>query len=204
MQLESVVYLFDLIGTSVFAVTGALAAIEKRMDIFGVIVLAAITALGGGTLRDILMDRIPPFYFYQYSYLAVAVLTAVVVFLLYRFFVALSKPIVAFDALGLGVFTIIGAQKAVEAELPFLAVLILAMLTGIGGGMMRDILRGEIPFVLKKEIYASASMLGAVVFWLLSGLPRAPVWAAMVIGMFCTVSLRLLSVKLGFGLPVRD
>ncbi|MFH1538508.1 MAG: trimeric intracellular cation channel family protein [bacterium] len=201
MPFDSIVYILDLAGTAVFAVTGALAAMEKRMDIFGVTVLAVITALGGGTIRDVLMGQMPPFYFSTPSYLIVAVATALAVFLFKGMFSSMRGPLVTFDAIGLGVFTVIGAQKALGLGFPFVPVIILAMLTGIGGGMIRDVLRGEIPFVLKKEIYASASLLGAVVFYLILKVPGAPPWAAMIIGMACTIAVRLLSVRLRLDLP---
>lgn len=201
MPYESTVYILDLAGTSIFAVTGALAAMEKRMDIFGITVLAVITALGGGTIRDILMGQMPPFYFVKPAYLAVAIGTALAVFFFRGMFSSMKGPLVTFDAIGLGVFTVIGAEKALGLGFPFVPVIILAMLTGIGGGMIRDVLRGEIPFVLKKEIYASASLLGAVVFYLILKIPGAPAWAAMIIGMGCTIAVRLLSVRLRLDLP---
>jgi uncharacterized membrane protein YeiH len=203
IQLEVIVYILDLIGTSIFAVTGALAAIEKKMDIFGVSVLALITALGGGTMRDLLMNEMPPFYFVQYSYLVIALVTALLVFMGYSLFQRQKKSLVIFDALGLGVFTIVGAQKATQSGFSFPAIIILAMITGIGGGMIRDILRGEIPFVLQKEIYASASILGAIVFYLITKHIPLPMWIAIIVGIVCTVTLRLLSIRFRINLPIR-
>jgi len=204
MQIDLIVYIFDLVGTATFAVTGALAAIRKRMDVFGVFVLAVITALGGGTIRDLLLDNMPPFYFRDPMYLVVAVGTALVVFLAPKIFYRLGTPIVIFDAIGLGVFTVIGAEKAMAADLEFVPVILLGMLTGIGGGMIRDVLRREIPFVLQKEIYASAALFGAVVFYVLIGPAGAPLWAALLAGMLSTVVVRLLSVKYSLGLPKKD
>lgn len=201
MEFEAVVFVMDLAGTAVFAVTGALAAMDKKLDMFGVIVLAVITALGGGTTRDILMGRMPPFYFKEYSYLLVAIVTALFVFPLRPAFERLWKPITVFDALGLGLFTALGAQKASAAGLSFVPVLILAMLTGVGGGILRDVLRGEIPFVLKKEIYASASLLGAVVFFILNRAPGVPQWMPLALCMIFTTAMRLLSVRFKLGLP---
>ena len=110
---------------------------------------------------------------------------------------------VIFDALGLGVFTIIGAQKAMQSGFSFPVIIILAMITGIGGGMIRDILRGEIPFVLQKEIYASATILGAIVFFLITKHVPLPTWIAMMVGIVCTVTLRLLSIRFRINLPIR-
>jgi uncharacterized membrane protein YeiH len=203
IQLETIVYILDLVGTSIFAVTGALAAIQKKMDIFGVSVLALITALGGGTMRDLLMGKMPPFYFVQYSYLVVVLVTALLVFMGHSLFQRQKKSLVIFDALGLGVFTIIGAQKAMQFCYSFPAIIILAMITGIGGGMIRDILRGEIPFVLQKEIYASASILGAIVFYLITRFIPIPIWIAMMVGIICTVTLRLFSTRFKINLPIR-
>ena len=203
MQIDTVVYLLDLVGTATFAVTGALAAMEKKMDIFGVLVLSVITALGGGTLRDVLLDQMPPFYFFDPAYLAVAMGVALIVFLVPRFFSASSRPLVFFDALGLGVFTVIGAEKALGAGLAFVPTIILGMLTGIGGGMVRDVLRKEIPFVLKKEIYASAALAGAVVFYVLIRQLGAPAWLSLVSGMITTIAVRLLSVRYRLALPIK-
>lgn len=201
MSMDTVIYALELAGIAVFAITGALAALEKRLDIFGVLVLATITALGGGTIRDILMDQMPPFYFERWEYLAAALGAALLTLFMQRALLRLWKPIILFDAFGLGLFTITGAQKAMQYEFPLPAVLILAMLTGIGGGMLRDVLRGEIPFVLKKEIYASASIAGALVFYPAWNAPRIPEPAAMLLGAGVTVFVRLISVKYKLGLP---
>lgn len=201
MSLDAVIYALDLAGIAVFAITGALAAMEKKLDIFGVLVLATITALGGGTIRDILMDKMPPFYFERWEYLVTALCAALLALFMQRALLRLWKPIILFDALGLGLFTVIGAEKALQSGYPFPAVLILAMLTGIGGGMLRDVLRGEIPFVLKKEIYASASLAGALAFYPAWNAPSIPESAAMLLGAGVTVFVRLISVKYKLGLP---
>lgn len=203
MPLETIIHALDLAGIAVFAITGALAAMEKRLDIFGILVLAVITALGGGTIRDILMDQMPPFYFVEWEYLAVALSAALLAYMMQRALRRLWKPITLFDALGLGLFTVIGAQKALQFEYSLPAVLILAMLTGIGGGMLRDVLRGEIPFVLKKEIYASASLAGALAFYPAWVSPHVPESAAMLLGAGVTIFVRLISVKFSLGLPAK-
>lgn len=203
MPLHTIIFILDLSGIAVFAITGALAAMEKRLDVFGVLVLALITALGGGTIRDILMNRMPPFYFDKWIYLAVATGAALLVLVFYNQFLKLWRPLTLFDALGLGLFTIIGAQKALHADYAFAPVLILGMLTGIGGGMLRDVLRGEIPFVLRKEIYALASLAGAMVFYVAWPVAHLPETAAMLLGAGVTTTVRLLSVKYNLGLPAR-
>ncbi len=202
MSLEMTVFLLDLAGTSVFAITGGLAAIQKRMDIFGVAVLAFVTALGGGTMRDMLLGQMPPFYFENPWYFAVTLATALVVFAAPGIFLRLSRPIMVFDAIGLGVFTVIGAEKALSLGFPAVPVIVLGMLTGIGGGVLRDLLRSEIPLVLRKEIYASASLLGALTFVLVRH-TSAPASVALLSGMIATVAVRLLAVHYGLGLPVR-
>lgn len=203
MPIHTIIFILDLSGIAVFAITGALAAMEKRLDVFGVLVLAIITALGGGTIRDILMARMPPFYFDEWIYLAVATGAALLVLLFYRLFLKLWRPLTLFDALGLGLFTIIGAQKALNANYTLAPVLILGMITGIGGGMLRDVLRGEIPFVLRKEIYALASLAGALVFYVAWPMAHLPEPVAMLLGAGVTTTVRLVSVKLNLGLPAR-
>lgn len=201
MHAESILYILDLAGTGVFAMSGAAAAMKKNLDFFGVLVLAVVTAMGGGTIRDILLNDMPPFYFHDAWYLSIAIGTAVVVFFIPSIINRLNTPVVVFDAIGLGVFTIIGAQKALAANLEFAAVLILAMLTGIGGGLIRDVLRGEVPFVLRKEIYASASLLGAMAYYFAVGIPVLAGWPAMLLAAAITTTTRLLSVHFQLNMP---
>lgn len=158
---ELVLFVFEMVGTVAFAISGAMVAIKKRVDVFGVIVLSAMTALGGGIVRDILIGHLPPTMFSDYRYVMVAVITSVIVFIvayIFRDSYRKSEKTVdavnnVFDALGLGVFTVMGAKVAIESGFTVNGILVvcLAVVTGVGGGLIRDVMLMEIPFVLKKE-----------------------------------------------------
>lgn len=199
----------EVAGTISFAVAGAMAALEKRVDLFGVIFLGATTALAGGIIRDILVGKIPPSAFSNYRYMAIAAATALVVFLIARMFREYYQHHVevvnavnnVFDAAGLGAFTITGAKVAMSmgyTENGFFVVF-LAMVTGIGGGVLRDLMIGEIPFVLRKRIYAVASILGGVVYYQLVW--RIDDMAAAFIGIAVVFGLRMLATIFKWNLP---
>ena len=159
---ELVLFIFEMVGTVAFAISGAMIAIKKRVDIFGVIVLSSMTALGGGIVRDILIGHLPPTMFSDYRYVLAAVVTSVVVFVvayIFRDLYRRSESTVdavnnIFDALGLGIFTVMGAKVAIESGFTVNGILVvcLAVITGVGGGIIRDIMLKEIPIVLKKRI----------------------------------------------------
>lgn len=199
----------EVAGTISFAVAGAMAALEKRVDLFGVIFLGATTALAGGIIRDILVGKIPPSAFSNYRYMAIAAATALVVFLIARMFREYYQHHVevvnavnnVFDAAGLGAFTITGAKVAMSmgyTENGFFVVF-LAMVTGIGGGVLRDLMIGEIPFVLRKRIYAVASILGGMVYYQLVW--RIDDMAAAFIGIAVVFGLRMLATIFKWNLP---
>jgi len=155
----------EIIGTVAFAVSGALVAIDRELDYYGIVFLAIITAVGGGIVRDILIDASLPVALDNPVYAIISIISAVLVIIFYRQFVRLAKVIQLFDAVGLAAFTAIGAQVAVANDLfqPFI-VITLAVLTGTGGGVLRDVFAKEIPFVFREEIYAVASIMGATLF----------------------------------------
>lgn len=199
----------EVAGTISFAVAGAMAALEKRVDLFGVIFLGATTALAGGIIRDILVGKIPPSAFSNYRYMAIAAATALIVFLIARMFREYYQHHVevvnavnnVFDAAGLGAFTITGAKVAMSmgyTENGFFVVF-LAMVTGIGGGVLRDLMIGEIPFVLRKRIYAVASILGGMVYYQLVW--RIDDMAAAFIGIAVVFGLRMLATIFKWNLP---
>lgn len=167
MEFISVV---ELIGTVAFAVTGALVAIDKDLDYYGIIALAIITAIGGGIVRDVLIDVDLPVSLENPVYAIVSTLTAVAVIILNKKIERYNNVIQFFDAIGLAAFTAIGAEVAITNGLhqPFV-IITLAVLTGTGGGMMRDVFAHEIPFVFHKEVYAVACIIGSVVFTILYG-----------------------------------
>lgn len=174
---EMIEYILEMVGTVSFAISGSMVAIKKRVDIFGVVVLGVMTALGGGIVRDILIGHLPPAMFSDYRYVLVAVITSVVVFIIAYIFRDLyqrSEKSVdtvnnIFDALGLGVFTVMGAKVAIRSGFTVNGILVvcLAVVTGVGGGLIRDVMLMEIPFVLKKRIYAVASILGGTAYHLM-------------------------------------
>ena len=200
----------EWLGTAAFAVSGAMVAIDKGMDLFGVIFLAMITALGGGTLRDVLIGHFPPRMFTNYQFLALAVCCALVVFLLADLFKeryvrsegGIERVNNVFDAIGLGVFAVSGARIGMEAGFADNAFLVtfLGMTTAVGGGMIRDVLLQRIPFVLNKRIYAVAAIAGALTYWVIEYVFRMPVMAYSV-GWLVTVTLRMLATIYKWNLP---
>jgi len=164
MPLPYVIHCLDLFGTAVFALTGALRAMSKQLDMMGAVVLAIVTAMGGGMMRDALIGRHPPAAFADQSYLLLAITVGVLTFLWGRHIKEQESWLIAFDAVGLGVFTLVGAWVAEQAGLTPLGIVFIAMLTATGGGVLRAMMVAEIPFILNKEIYASASLLGGLCF----------------------------------------
>jgi uncharacterized membrane protein YeiH len=206
MDLDFFFYLFDLAGTLVFAVSGAIAAIKKRLDIYGVFILAIVTALGGGMIRDVLIGRTPPAVFTDGLYFAVACLGALLAILLRKTIDRFHHPLRIMDAIGLGIFTVIGAKLTLAAGGSWFAAVMLGAVTGTGGGMVRDILSREVPLVLQREVYAVASLAGgaAYIVWLelakLSGLPL-PAGVGAVLAAALTALLRIVSIRQNWHLP---
>jgi uncharacterized membrane protein YeiH len=196
-----VIYFLDLFGVAVFAVTGSLAAGKKQMDLFGVVVLALATALGGGTLRDLILGAHPVFWISDTTYIFVGTAVAISVFVLARFLRPPARTLKFADAFGLAVFTVIGTQKAISLGVPGSIAVIMGVMTGVAGGIIRDMLSGEIPLVLKAEIYATASLCGAVVFAVLTNhFPDVPYPTPVAISV--VLSLRLAAIHWKISLPV--
>jgi len=188
-----------------FAVTGAFKAIEHKADIVGIIILATITGVAGGTMRDIIIGRFPPNSISDPWYVVITICTAIVIFFMYPRLQKHWNLFLKFDALGLGVFTIIGAIFAYHVfGLNFLAIALAGMLTAVGGGILRDLFVNEIPIVFVKELYASASFVGVLVFYLLLFIGME-LYMTAIIGMVITTVLRLIAMKYNWNLPrVRD
>jgi uncharacterized membrane protein YeiH len=191
----------DLFGTMAFAVTGAYKAIEHKSDIVGIIILATMTGVAGGVVRDVIFDRNLPMAIANPLYLIITTSTAIAIFFLHR---ALKKHwnlFLQFDAIGLGVFTIIGATFAYHtAGLNFLAMAFAGLLTAIGGGILRDVFVNEVPIVFVKELYASASFAGVVIFFALLAL-GIDLNLAAIPSIVAVTSLRLLAMKYNWNLP---
>lgn len=156
----------DLLGVAVFSITGAIAAPGKRIDIFGVVVLGVVTALGGGTIRDITLDLHPVAWVADTRYLWVAMGSAVVAFMASRYLQSPRRVLLFLDALGLSVFAVLGLQKALAAGVSDVVAVMMAVISGVAGGMIRDLLTGQIPLVLQRdgELYATCALFGAVVY----------------------------------------
>lgn len=194
-------YTLDIFGTAVFAVSGALAAGRKQMDLFGVVVLAVVTAVGGGTFRDLVLGATPVFWVRDPLYLGTATAAALLTFGAARITRIPPVGLQLADAVGLATFTVIGTQAAlVHAVSPAVAVL-MGVMTGVLGGMVRDVLAGEVPLVLRREIYATASLCGAVA---LVGIEAAGAEANVAVGAAATVTLclRLVALRWKLSLPV--
>lgn len=194
-------YVFDLMGVGVFAVSGALAGIRKGFDLFGVVVIAAIAAIGGGTLRDILLDRHPIFWMLDSAYLIVIFVAALLTMAYVRVRPAPGRALLIADALGLAFFAISGAGIAEGAGHSAFIVILLGTMTGVAGGMLRDTLTAEVPLILRGDIYAVAAIAGISVYLALEPLGFPQPLAAGV-GMVIVVLLRALAIFRGLALPI--
>lgn len=192
---------FDLAGTFVFALSGATAGVKHRLDLFGVLVLSFAAGNSGGIARDVMIGAIPPSAISDWRYIAVSMLAGLITFYWYRIINRLSSPVLVFDAAGLALFAVAGAGKALAFHAGPVAATLLGMLTGIGGGMVRDVLVNEIPTVLRTELYAVAALIGAAV--MVGGrmlhVPTAP---AAIAGAVLCFSLRFIAMRRGWQLPI--
>lgn len=191
----------DLAATMLFAVEGGAQAAAAGLDLFGVLVVAFATAVGGGILRDLLLGDVPPAALRSVAYPAVIATGATIVVVLYAGVRAVPAPVlVTLDAAGLALFCVVGATKALDFRVGGVLAVLLGTITGVGGGVLRDLLLREVPTVLRTDIYALAAALGAfvVVVARRSGMPRA---AAMAVGALACFALRLVSAAFGWHLP---
>jgi uncharacterized membrane protein YeiH len=191
----------DFCGTFVFAISGATAGVRRRLDLFGVLVLSFAAANSGGITRDLLIGATPPAAIEDWRYAAVSLLAGVVTFYGYRLVEPLHNPVLIFDAAGLALFAVSGAEKALAYGLHPAPAALLGMLTGIGGGMARDILLAEVPLVLRAELYAVAGLAGATVVVLGDRLSVPSSLAAFLGAMLC-FGLRVAAVRRGWHLPI--
>lgn len=192
--------IFDLIGVFVFAISGAVAAQEKEMDAFGMFILAAATGLGGGTLRSVFTGSVPPPALVDPWLLGTCAIATGAAFLAKPLWEKLNRVVSIFDALGLGLFVCLGIRAAQAAELDTWAALLMGVVSGTFGGVIRDVLRNEIPLVLRREIYATAGATGGIVFLLLQGTSLPFSWN-IAISTMVTAGIRLYSIKHDLHLP---
>ena len=206
--MDEIMFVLELIGAAAFAVSGAMAAIEKRADIFGVLFLAVTTALGGGVIRDVLIGRIPPVMFVSYWYLLISVVAALAVFIdaylrSEKYKLHLDKLDAVnniFDAIGLAVFTVSGMNAAMPVSDNVILVLFVGMCTGVGGGMLRDVMTNTMPKVLRKRVYAVASLLGGGLYYAMYALGVNQI-VSFGCGMLLIFALRLFATIYKWNLP---
>ncbi len=201
IAIETFVHVLDLVGTFVFAISGALAAVTRRLDIFGTLVLAFVAGNFGGIARDLLIGAVPPAALTDARYLLVSILAGLITFFWYADVDRLRSPVLLFDAAGLSLFAVVGAQKALRFGLNPLMAALLGMLTGIGGGMTRDVLLAKIPQVLCSDLYAVAALAAAsvVVMGYELGLSYG---ISALIGAGLCFGLRFMAIRHGWHLPI--
>lgn len=206
---DTIIFIMEIMGTVAFASSGALTAIKQDMDIFGINVLGIITAAGGGVIRDIIIGHTPPVMFQRPVYAIVAMITCNILFLIFccnrhflenKFIVTYEKLMMMLDAVGLGIFTVTGVSTGMGTEYHsnFFLVLFLGVITGVGGGVLRDILATQKPYILVKHVYACASLTGAVVcivLWPAGSIPA--MWA----GAAAVLLIRILAMVFRWNLP---
>lgn len=205
--METLVFILEIIGTIAFAASGAMVGINKKMDIFGVCILGLTVAVGGGVIRDLILGNTPPNTFRNPVYAAIAVSVSIIVFipqirsLLQKSQKVYDMSMLIMDSIGLGVFTVVGVQvsKSVTYDASTFLTVFVGVLTGVGGGILRDLFADDMPYIFVKHIYACASLLGALLCALLWNLLGSA--AAMLIGCTAVIVLRLLAAHYRWSLP---
>ncbi len=193
-------YILDIAGTFVFAVSGTIAASERKMDPFGAAVIAFITAVGGGTVRDVLIGSVPVGWMLNLHYLYAIIAGICITFFLRKQIMKLHKTMFLFDTIGIGLFTILGLQKTMAAELSPLIGVMMGTVSAVFGGVLRDIFSNRIPLIFRNEIYATACLLGGLVFLLLRSLGLEELICTISAMLFVMV-LRILSVRFHWHFP---
>lgn len=198
-----IIYFFDLAGTLVFSISGALTAIERKFDVFGASVIAFVTALGGGTIRDVLIGRQPVGWMLDTNYLIVIAVGILLSYLFGTGVHKLRRTLFVFDTIGIGLYTILGLEKTLGFGLAAPIAVIMGTVSAVFGGVLRDVLCNEVPLIFRKEIYATACIAGGLLFLALSALELGRD-AAMLITVFFIIILRILAVKYKWNLSPRD
>lgn len=198
------VYILDILGTLAFAISGALVASDQKLDLFGVIIIAFVTAVGGGMLRDVLINAHPINWIGDLNYLYVIFIAVLLTFLFKSKILPLSKTMFLFDTVGISVFTLLGLQKGLNFDLHPLIALIMGMISAVFGGVLRDVLTNKIPLIFEKEIYASACLAGGITYLLLK---KTPITDNLnfIVSASVIITIRLIAVKFNLELPkVKD
>lgn len=200
MQESLFITIIEVLGTIAFAISGIRLAAAKHFDWFGAYVVGLVTAIGGGTLRDVLLD-IPVFWMLSPMYLAVTGVSLLAVIIFRRALVGGMRTIFIFDAIGLALFVVVGIEKTLAGEWPMWVAVVMGIITGSFGGVTRDILINEVPLFFRKDIYATACLAGGVVYWLLS-LTELPVWVPQITCAVTVIGLRVAAVMFDWSLPI--
>lgn len=198
---QYIILTFDLIGTAIFAVTGALRAVRLKLDLLGVVVFACTVGVGGGMMRDTIIGAVPVAALQDKTYLLVCIAAGLIVFSAARFFQAERRLIMFLDAFGLGVFTALGAAKGAEYGLESIGIVLTGVFTAVGGGVIRDVLARQIPAVLTSDFYATASLLGGCLYCVLT-ITELPLFWQFLIVTFVVSGIRIAAIKLRMHLPV--
>lgn len=200
-KLHSLYYFLDLAGTFAFAISGATAAKQRGLDLFGICAIAFIVACGGGIIRDLCIGAIPPAGLTNWHYLVAAIIAAGLTAGIFSVVQRLNRPVLVFDAVGLSLFAITGAQKALAYGHNGQVAVLLGITTAVGGGVLRDVLLNRIPVILEKEIYASAALVGALIVVLGNNLKWITSDWASIIGLIVCFTLRILALHYHWNLP---
>jgi len=193
------VKIIEVAGTIAFAISGIRLAAAKEFDWFGAVVVGFVTAIGGGTVRDLLLG-VTPFWMLNPIYLICTIIGLLIVLIFSKKLVRLDTPFFIFDTIGLALFVVVGIEKAIRLEFPFWVAIMMGTITGIVGGIIRDLFINEIPLVFRKEIYALACIFGGLVYWLCNTLSFS-VTACEIISIIAIFTARVLAVKFQWGLP---
>jgi uncharacterized membrane protein YeiH len=197
-----ILYYFDLFGTLVFAMSGVLTALDKKFDLVGSIVIGLITAVGGGSLRDLLIGSTPVGWMKDDYYLIAILLGVVLSYALKPWIIRLKRSMFLFDTLGIGVFTILGLQKTLDTGLSIPVALLMGVVSAVFGGVIRDVLCNEVPLIFRRQIYASACLAGGLVFVLGLQASLPPLWISL-LSVAIVVGIRYLSVRYNWSLAIR-
>ena len=196
------IYILDLLGTLVFAISGVTAAVEKKFDLVGATILGLVTAVGGGTLRDILIGETPVGWMKDLNYLYVIIAALPLSYFFQRQILKLRKGVFLFDTIGIGLFTVLGVQKTLAVGLSPMVAVMMGVVSAVFGGVIRDILSNEVPLIFRKEIYASACLLGGLIYLGMAHLIPGS-WINSLAAIGVVIIIRYLAVRNNWGLPFR-
>ncbi|OYT12108.1 MAG: hypothetical protein B6I18_01850 [Bacteroidetes bacterium 4572_112] len=200
LDLDKILNIIAIVGVIAFAISGALTAMDRKFDVLGVVIIGFTTAVGGGSLRDIIIPERDVFWIVEPIYTYMAILGSVLAVIFHNKIQHLRTTLSLFDTIGLGLYTIIGVQIGIQYDLPGISCVILGAITGTFGGVIRDILVNEVPLVFQKEIYISISLLGGSIYYLIYWYESHGAWVE-ILGISIIIILRLIVVKFEISFP---